>query len=147
MDKLLSEIESYWSTRAEGYSEVNHKELNGIQKEAWLKTLKRQFPEKKKEEPKKLATAKTEAHKLETKKEEPKKLATAKTEVHKLETKKEEPKKLATAIEEPKKLETAKTDPVPAPAAEIPASPEKTTPASKKAALRAAKKRGRSRNK
>lgn len=50
MDKLLSEIESYWSTRAEGYSEVNHKELNGIQKEAWLKTLKRQFPEKKKEE-------------------------------------------------------------------------------------------------
>lgn len=49
MDKLLSEIESYWSTRAEGYSEVNHKELNGIQKEAWLKTLKRQFPEKKKE--------------------------------------------------------------------------------------------------
>lgn len=50
MDKLLSEIENYWSTRAEGYSEVNHKELNGIQKEAWLKTLKRQFPEKKKEE-------------------------------------------------------------------------------------------------
>lgn len=50
MDKLLSEIESYWSTRAEGYSEVNHKELNGIQKEAWLKTLKRQFPEKKKED-------------------------------------------------------------------------------------------------
>ena len=103
--------------------------------------------ETKKEEPKKLATAKTGAHKLETKKEEPKKLATAKTEAHKLETKKEEPKKLETVREEPKKLETAKTDPVPAPAAEIPASPEKTTPASKKAALRAAKKRGRSRNK
>jgi len=109
--------------------------------------------ETKKEEPKKLATAKTEAHKLETKKEEPKKLATAKTEAHKLETKKEEPKKLATAKtearkletrkEEPKKLETAKTEPAKLtvkPAEE----PEKATPASKKAALRAAKKRGRS---
>ena len=32
MDKLLDEIESYWSTRAEGYSEVNEKELKGIQK-------------------------------------------------------------------------------------------------------------------
>ena len=29
---LLSEIESYWTTRAEGYSEVNHKELNGMQR-------------------------------------------------------------------------------------------------------------------
>ena len=29
---LLSEIESYWTTRAEGYSEVNHKELNGDRK-------------------------------------------------------------------------------------------------------------------
>ena len=44
MDKLLSEIESYWSTRAEGYSEVNHKELNGIQKEAWPK-IKQKFAE------------------------------------------------------------------------------------------------------
>ena len=128
------------------------KKLTTAKKEEPKKlTTKKAEPKKltaaKKEEPKKLATAKTEAHKLETKKEEPKKLATAKTEVHKLETKKEEPKKLATAIEEPKKLETAKPDPVPAPAAEIPASPEKTTPASKKAALRAAKKRGRSRNK
>ena len=29
MDKLLDEIESYWSTRTEGYSEVNEKELEG----------------------------------------------------------------------------------------------------------------------
>lgn len=47
---LLSEIESYWTTRAEGYSEVNHKELNGMQKGAWLEVLKSQFPEKAKEE-------------------------------------------------------------------------------------------------
>lgn len=45
MKDLLSEIESYWTTRAEGYSEVNHKELNGMQREAWLKVLKSQFPE------------------------------------------------------------------------------------------------------
>ena len=47
---LLSEIESYWTTRAEGYSEVNHKELNGMQKGAWLEVLKGQFPEKAKDE-------------------------------------------------------------------------------------------------
>lgn len=50
MKKLLDEIESYWSTRAEGYSEVNHKELEGIQKKAWLTVLKEQFPEKDKED-------------------------------------------------------------------------------------------------
>ena len=50
MKDLLSEIESYWTTRAEGYSEVNHKELNGMQKGAWLKVLKSQSPEKAKEE-------------------------------------------------------------------------------------------------
>ena len=50
MKDLLSEIESYWTTRAEGYSEVNHKELNGMQKGAWLEVLKSQFPEKAKEE-------------------------------------------------------------------------------------------------
>lgn len=50
MNDLLSEIESYWTTRAEGYSEVNHKELNGMQKHAWLETLESQFPKKKKEE-------------------------------------------------------------------------------------------------
>ena len=43
MDKLLDEIESYWSTRTEGYSEVNEKELNGMQKKAWLETLERGF--------------------------------------------------------------------------------------------------------
>ena len=45
MKDLLSEIESYWTTRAEGYSEVNHKELIGMQKGAWLEVLKGQFPE------------------------------------------------------------------------------------------------------
>lgn len=50
MDQLLNEIESYWSTRTEGYSEVNEKELKGIQKNAWLKTLESNFPDKKKEE-------------------------------------------------------------------------------------------------
>ena len=50
MEKLLDEIESYWSTRTEGYSEVNHKELEGTQKNAWLKVLTSQFPDKPKEE-------------------------------------------------------------------------------------------------
>ncbi len=50
MKDLLSEIESYWTTRAEGYSEVNHKELNGMQRGAWLEVLKSQFPEKAKGE-------------------------------------------------------------------------------------------------
>lgn len=50
MKDLLSEIESYWTTRAEGYSEVNHKELNGMQKGAWLEVLESQFPKKAKEE-------------------------------------------------------------------------------------------------
>ena len=50
MKDLLSEIESYWTTRAEGYSEVNHKELIGMQKGAWLEVLKGQFPEKAKDE-------------------------------------------------------------------------------------------------
>lgn len=43
MDKLLDEIESYWSTRTEGYSEVNEKELKGMQKKAWLETLESGF--------------------------------------------------------------------------------------------------------
>ena len=34
-NKGMDEIESYWSTRAEGYSEVNEKELKGMQKKAW----------------------------------------------------------------------------------------------------------------
>ena len=43
MDKLLDEIESYWSTRTEGYSEVNEKELKGMQKKAWLHTLEKEI--------------------------------------------------------------------------------------------------------
>lgn len=43
MDKLLEEIESYWSTRTEGYSEVNEKELKGMQKMAWLEVLEGGF--------------------------------------------------------------------------------------------------------
>ena len=50
MEKLLDEIESYWSTRTEGYSEVNHKELAGTQKNAWLKVLPSQFPDNPKEQ-------------------------------------------------------------------------------------------------
>lgn len=41
---LLEEIQAYWSTRTEGYSEVNQKELEGMQKGAWLKVLEEQFP-------------------------------------------------------------------------------------------------------
>lgn len=48
--ELLQEIESYWSTRTEGYSEVNQKELQGMQKQAWLQVLKEHFPLGKKEE-------------------------------------------------------------------------------------------------
>jgi len=50
LEKLLDEIESYWNTRTEGYSEVNHKELEGTQKKAWLKVLTSQFPDKAKDE-------------------------------------------------------------------------------------------------
>ena len=44
MTALLEEIESYWNTRTEGYSEVNDKELEGMQKNAWLKVLEAHFP-------------------------------------------------------------------------------------------------------
>ena len=50
MEDLLKEIEAYWSTRTEGYSEVNQKELRGMQKNAWFHVLEREFPDKKKEE-------------------------------------------------------------------------------------------------
>nr|WP_294667769.1 class I SAM-dependent methyltransferase [uncultured Blautia sp.] len=50
MDKLLDEIESYWSTRTEGYSEVNEKELKGMQKKAWLETLEHEFSGKEKDQ-------------------------------------------------------------------------------------------------
>lgn len=48
--ELLQEIEAYWNTRTEGYSEVNQKELQGVQKNAWLGVLEENFPKKKKEE-------------------------------------------------------------------------------------------------
>lgn len=50
MEKLLDKIEEYWSTRTEGYSEVNHKELEGMQKESWLKLLVSEFPKIPREE-------------------------------------------------------------------------------------------------
>lgn len=43
--ELLDEIQAYWSTRTEGYSEVNQKEWEGMQKNAWLKVLTGQFPD------------------------------------------------------------------------------------------------------
>ena len=50
MTELLKEIKTYWSTRTEGYSQVNQKELSGMQKKAWLSVLEEQFPRKEKEE-------------------------------------------------------------------------------------------------
>lgn len=50
MENLLEEIRAYWSTRTEGYSEVNQKELHGMQKQAWLSVLEKEFPDKPKEE-------------------------------------------------------------------------------------------------
>lgn len=50
MKELLEEIESYWSTRTEGYSEVNQKELHGTQKKAWLAVLEKEFPDRPKAE-------------------------------------------------------------------------------------------------
>lgn len=50
MAELLEKIEAYWSTRTEGYSEVNHKELEGMQKEAWLSLLEAEFPDIPKDE-------------------------------------------------------------------------------------------------
>ena len=49
MAELLEKIEQYWSTRTEGYSEVNEKELEGMQKEVWLSVLEEHFPKKEKE--------------------------------------------------------------------------------------------------
>ena len=42
MEKLLDEIESYWSTRTEGYSEVNHKELAVYVKRCGIKLSEKQ---------------------------------------------------------------------------------------------------------
>lgn len=49
METLLHEIKEYWTTRTEGYSEVNQKELEGMQKEAWLEVLTEQFPDEDKD--------------------------------------------------------------------------------------------------
>lgn len=43
MSKLLSEIEKYWTNRAEGYSEVNKDELESFQRDKWLNEIKRQI--------------------------------------------------------------------------------------------------------
>ena len=48
--ELLQEIESYWTTRTDGYSEVNQKELAGMQKAAWLEVLTEHFPKKEKKD-------------------------------------------------------------------------------------------------
>ena len=50
MGKLLKEIQSYWSGRAEGYSKVNQEELNGEQKDKWLSLLEEKFPHRRPEE-------------------------------------------------------------------------------------------------
>ena len=36
---LLTEIEQYWTKRAEGYSQVNQNELHSEQKQKWQQTL------------------------------------------------------------------------------------------------------------
>ena len=50
MSELLNEIESYWTRRAEGYSLENHKELRGIQRQAWRKEILSHMPNKPKSE-------------------------------------------------------------------------------------------------
>ena len=42
---LLEEIQGYWNYRYIGYSKVNQKELEGIQRERWKKQFKRLLPE------------------------------------------------------------------------------------------------------
>lgn len=41
---LLQEIQNYWNHRYTGYSKVNQKELEGIQREKWQEQLKRLLP-------------------------------------------------------------------------------------------------------
>ena len=50
MGKLLNEIESYWSNRAEGYSDHNRRELAGTQKNAWRDVVCAHMPHKEKDE-------------------------------------------------------------------------------------------------
>ena len=42
---LLEEIQRYWNHRYSGYSKVNQKELEGIQRERWKEQFKRLLPE------------------------------------------------------------------------------------------------------
>ena len=42
---LLEEIQHYWNNRYSGYSKVNQKELEGIQRERWKEQFKRLLPE------------------------------------------------------------------------------------------------------
>ena len=44
---LLEEIQHYWNHRYSGYSKVNQKELEGIQRERWKKQFERLFPSNK----------------------------------------------------------------------------------------------------
>ena len=44
---LLSKIESYWTERAAGYSQVNQHELATGQDQIWLAEIKKYLPEKK----------------------------------------------------------------------------------------------------
>ena len=44
---LLEEIQGYWNHRYTGYSQVNQKELEGIQRERWKKQFERLFPSNK----------------------------------------------------------------------------------------------------
>ena len=44
---LLEEIQRYWNHRYSGYSKVNQKELEGIQRERWKKQFERLFPSNK----------------------------------------------------------------------------------------------------
>ena len=44
---LLEEIQGYWNHRYTGYSKVNQKELEGIQRERWKKQFERLFPSNK----------------------------------------------------------------------------------------------------
>lgn len=44
MTKLLQEIQTYWTNRAEGYSQVNQGELHSEQKYTWQQTLLQYIP-------------------------------------------------------------------------------------------------------
>lgn len=46
MGNMLSEIQSYWTERAAGYSRVNQEELNGEQKDKWIRVLREKFPDR-----------------------------------------------------------------------------------------------------